>query len=630
MGSKSFSFQSDSAKTLDIVVNSIYTNKEVFLREILSNASDACNKLRYISLSSPEILDDGHVFEITVSFDKANKVITIRDTGIGMDEIDLINNIGTIANSGTKKFSSEMNDESDGKKNDMIGQFGVGFYSVFIVSDRVSLKTRKAGDDTIRVWESDGKEGFSITEIDDPSFQTGTEITMYIKDTEEDFLNKFRLEHIITSYSDCIDFPIKLVDENGNIEQVNTSSAIWLRSKNEISDEEHTKFFNSIAHVGGSPWATIHNRNEGRVEFTNLLYIPSIKPFDLFHPDRKCSIKLYVKRVFITDENIDIIPKHMRFLKGIIDCPDLPLNISRETLQNNNIISNIKKTVVNKVINELNKRAENDEEKYCSEFFANFGSVLKEGLCEPLPTDEREKLMQVCRYFSLKNDRMISIDTYVESMLEKQDTIFYFTANSIESAKNSPQIEGFLSKDIDVLVLIDAVDDFWTSVVQQYKNISMKSITRSDIDLDSFGNENSESNTDSDESKKNVTNENSEFESILSFFKETLKDYVADVVISKKLHNTPACLSISEGAMGMKMERFMREQKQLHYKSKKNLEINIKHTLILSLINISDAIKKEKIVKLLFFQACIAEGEEIENLQDFLSSMTEIMSEALC
>lgn len=626
MGSKSFSFQSDSARTLDIVVNSIYTNKEVFLREILSNASDACNKLRYISLSNTEILEDNHVFEITVSFNKEAKTITIRDTGIGMDEIDLINNIGTIANSGTKKFALEMQNDSDQTQDAMIGQFGVGFYSVFMVSDRVSLKTRKSGDSTVRIWESDGKDGFSIEEVIDNSFQVGTEITMHIRDSEEDFLNKFRLEHVITSYSDCIDFPIKLVDENGNTEQVNSSSAIWLRSKNEISDEEHTKFFNSIAHVGGTPWAIIHNKNEGRVEFTNLLYIPNIKPFDLFHPDRKCSVKLYVKRVFITDENVDIVPKHMRFLKGVVDCPDLPLNISRETLQNNNIISHIKKSVTNKVINELKKSAEKDEGKYCSEFFANFGSVLKEGLCEALPTDEREKLMQVCRFFSIKNDCMISIDTYVESMLEGQKTIFYLTANSIEIAKNSPQIEGFISKDLDVLVLIDAVDDFWTSVVQQYKDISMQSITRSDIDLDCFAKKDSD-NGDACENK--VDSDSDQIADVLSFFKDVLKDDVADVIASKKLHHTPACLSIGEGAMGMKMERFMREQKQLNYRSKKNLEINIKHPLILSLIDMSNVEKKEKIVKLLFFQSCIAEGEEIDNLQEFISSMTEIMSDAI-
>ncbi len=394
-----------------------------------------------------------------------------------------------------------------------------------------------------------------------------------------------------------------------------------LKNKSEVSDEEHQSFFRDIAHVGGAPWMVMHNRNEGSMEYTNLLYIPSIKPFDLFHPDRKCAIQLYVKRVFITEDNVQIIPPYLRFLRGIVDCADLPLNVSRETLQNNSVINKIKKSITNKVINELAKKASDETEKYVDEFWKNFGTVLKEGLCESMPTDEREKLLSICRFYSVKNSKFIGLEEYIKSMLEKQDHIFYVSGSSIESLKKNPNLEGFLKKNIDVLFFTDTVDDFWTTVTYEYQNIKFKSITRSDINLTDF------STTDEKEEKQELLPDQDKLDKLLSFMNATLKDIAANVRISNKLSasSLPTCLAVQEGAMDIRMEKFMIEQKQLISKSKKILEINPTHPVIMKLIDMGESDNAKDLIHLLFDQACIVEGEEIDDPALFVKRINAVI-----
>lgn len=371
----------------------------------------------------------------------------------------------------------------------------------------------------------------------------------------------------------------------------------------------------------------MHNKNEGAIEYTNLLYVPSIKPFDLFHPDRRCSVKLYVNKVFITEDNVQVIPQYLRFLKGIVDSPDLPLNISRETLQNNRVIEQIRRSLTKRVISELGKKAKENLEEY-TKFWTNFGAVLKEGLCEAMPTDEREALLSICRFHSTGDEKLVSIDDYISRMKPEQEHIYYLTGNSLDSVKNSPQLEGFISKGLEVLLFVDPVDDFWTSVVHEYKDQKFKSVTRADVDLENFSSEKKEEENKSDEDK---TEENAD--SILQYFTKVLGSAVKSVKISKKLTDSPVCLAVDEGAMDLRMERFLREQKQLNYRTPKVLEINTKHPVIKSIIkshaeNVENP-TLEDMIHLLFYQACITEGEEMDDASLFAKKLNNLLGKVV-
>ena len=388
-------FDAEVGKVLHLMIHSLYTNKEIFMRELISNSSDACDKLRYLGQTDSKLIKDGADFKITIKVDKEAKTITIRDNGIGMNRDDLNENLGTIAKSGTQSFIDKLS--GDSKKDSMlIGQFGVGFYSSFMIADQITVTSRKAGEDKVYTWYSDGKGEYTISDTD-RNFTRGTEVVLHVKPEEETFIDHFRLKHIVKSYSDHIAMPIMFEDEDGNENQVNSSSALWRRSKSEIKEEQYTEFYKSVSHATDDPWLTMHNKNEGMVEFTNLLYVPSTKTFDLFHPDRKCRVKLYIKRVFIADENVDIVPQYLRFLRGVVDSEDLPLNISRETLQHNAVLEKIKKSITKRVLSELKKKKDNDFEEYLL-FWNNFGGALKEGLCEV--TSDHEKLLEVCIFRS--------------------------------------------------------------------------------------------------------------------------------------------------------------------------------------------------------------------------------------
>ncbi len=618
-------FGAKVGKVLNIVAHKLYRNKDIFLRELISNASDACDKLRYESLSNPDLIDSEGELKITIVVDKEGHKLSITDNGIGMNRQDLIDNLGVIASSGTQKFLEAIESEDSSQKVELIGKFGIGFYSAFMVAAEVIVKSRKAGEKESWLWKSKGDSEFTVRSLDE-EVPRGTEITLLLRPEEHEFLDKFRIENIVTTYSDHIDFPVEFIDEKGNSEKLNSKSAIWTRAKDKITKEEHNEFFLSVAHVGGEPWMILHNKNEGTIEYINLLYIPSIKPFDLFHPDRRCSVKLYVNKVFITEDNVQIIPQYLRFLKGVVDSPDLPLNISRETLQSNKVVEKIRQSLVKKVISKLRKKAEEDLSDY-TKFWNNFGAVLKEGLCEAMNTDAREELLSVCRFYSTANDNntLVSIEDYIGRMKPDQDHIYYLTGNNIETIKKSPQLEGFVSRGLEVLLLVDPVDDFWTSIVTEYQKYKLQSITRVDADLEKFSVQ--------QDQKDESSNSEEDIDLLVKYFTKILGELVSSVKVSKKLTNSPVCLASGDSGMDIRMERFLREQKQLNYKSAKILEINVKHPVIQGIIKSytkdGENSMLEDIIHLLFSQACIIEGEEVNDTSIFSSRMNNIFSKVL-
>jgi molecular chaperone HtpG len=611
MSEETMKFDAEVGKILQLMIHSLYTNKDIFLRELISNSSDACDKLRYLALTNPNLTGDDSNFKITISSDKAAKTITISDNGIGMNKSDLIENLGTIARSGTQQFMQQLTGDSK-KDLELIGQFGVGFYSAFMVADKITVISCKAGEEQNWFWQSSGDGTFTIAEHSSNELKRGTKITLHLRDSEEDFLDRFRIGFIVSTYSDHVAFPIEFIKEDGTVEVLNKASALWTRSKSDITDEQYKEFYKHSAHAFDDPWMILHNKNEGMVEYTNLLYIPSTKPFDLFHPDRKTRVKLYVKRVFITEEGIDLVPAYMRFLRGVIDSEDLPLNISRETLQYNNVVDKIRKSVVKRVLSELKKKLENDRDSYLT-FWNNFGAVLKEGLCEA--SENREQLLEACLFRSALTDQLITIDQYVANMKADQKEIYYYLTGGTKIT-NSPQLEGFIKRGIDVLLLDDTVDDFWVNVEHQYKEKEIKSITRTGIDLP-------------EEEKAAAEQAEKEAGNVLDYFKDILKDRVSDVKVSHKLVDSPVCLSVSENAMDIRMERFLLEQKQIKTGALKILEINLHNPVIKKIkqeveSNLANDDTAE-LVNLLFDQTCIVEGEVIQDAGAFAKRMNKVL-----
>ncbi len=611
---ESLKFNAEIGKVLQLMIHSLYTNKDIFLRELISNASDACDKLRYEALTNSELLSDGTDLAISITIDKEARKLTIADTGIGMSREELVNNLGTIAKSGTQEFLAHLSGDNK-KDTSLIGQFGVGFYSAFMVASDVTVTSSRAGSFDAWQWQSDGSGEFRIAPI---SAETprGTRITLSLKEGEDDYLDAFRLRHIIETYSNHISFPITLAYDDVT-DTVNTGSALWMKPKNEVSKEQYDEFYHHVSHSPDEPWLVLHNKNEGKLEYSNLLFIPSIKPFDLYHPERKKRVKLYVKRVYITEENVDIIPAYLRFLRGVIDSEDLPLNISRETLQANPMLANIKEAVVRRVLSELRKKSENDAEGY-AKFWENFGPVLKEGLCESY--SPREAILEVCR-FATTQENSSTLDAYIARMKEGQENIFILAGESITALKASPQLEGFTARGIEVLLLTDHVDDFWLNVVHEYKGKKFKSITRSDIELEKFPVVNEEKKAE-EELPKNST------EALCKRMKEVLGENVREVRATHKLGASAVCLATQEGAMDFRFERFLIEQKQLATASAKILEINPSHPIIKSLAN-NNAAASDDVIWLLFDQARILEGEGVLNPADFTRRLQGFVERSL-
>ena len=627
-------FSAEISKVLKLMIHSLYTNKDIFLRELVSNASDACDKLRYEALTDSKILGDNADLEIIIKSDKDTNTIEISDNGIGMNRDDLIANLGTIARSGTLEFFDKLS-KTDKKDSSQIGQFGVGFYSAFMVADKVVVTSKKAGEKTAWRWESEGDGSFIISEItDSKDISRGTNILIYLKDEESEYADKFRINHIVSTYSDHIAFPIKQIevgtDSEAEAEIINDGSAVWTKPSSEISAEQYTEFYHHISHSPDEPYLTLHNKVEGVVEYINLLFIPSMKPFDLFHPERRSQVKLYVKRVFITDENASLIPAYLRFVRGVVDSSDLPLNISRETLQDNPVMKKIRESITSRVLTELAKKAKKDVEGY-AKFWSDFGAVLKEGLCEALLEKEKEKLLKVCRFNSTNGNEITSFDDYVSRMKPEQKEIYFLTGDSLESLRKSPQIEGFTSRGIEVLLLSDHVDDFWVNTVREVSGKSLKSIIRVEENLDEITGEKSNDDKADDENKTEKSSD--EINNLISLLKGYYGEEIKEVRTTSKLTETPVCLGIGAGDMDMRMERFMAEHRQLPKRAAKILEINPKHELIkllakkVSKDGSSELI--ENAARMLLDQAKIIEGETIDDATQFAKRLSFFMQEGL-
>ncbi len=632
MSEEQLSFQAEVSRLLDIVAHSLYSNKEIFLRELISNASDACDKLRYLAVTDGDLMKDDPDFRIDLEIDSNANTLTISDNGIGMNRQELIDNLGTIARSGTSAFMEQMESSKDGSN--LIGQFGVGFYSSYMVADKVSVTSRRAGEDQGWQWDSDGKGKFTIAEVEKP--ERGTSITLHLKEEQKEYSEELRLRTIIKTYSDHIPIPIRLKkaspeNEDGSIENdsewetLNSASAIWTRSKSDVTDEQYKEFYHHVAHAYDDPWLREHFRVEGVLEYSGLLYIPGSKPFDLFHPDRKHGVKLYVRRVFITDDCQELIPAYMRFLKGVIDSEDLPLNISREMLQDNPMLRKIRGGIVKRVLGILEKKAENEQEEYLK-FWENFGSVLKEGLYEDLP--QKDALLKLCRFKSIKTDSWISLADYLENMKEGQEHIYYISGEDEQALRRSPQIEGFKAKDVDVLVLHDPVDEFWVTSINEYEGKGFKSVTRGGADLNKI-----DSADDKDDSSKDKEDDKAELGALLGYMKLTLEGEVKDIRSSERLTDSAVCLVADEGDMDIHLERILRSHKQVDEASKRVLEINPKHDLVKRL---SDLIKEdgaakelEDIAWLLLDQARILEGQIPSDAATFAQRMSRVMGKGL-
>jgi molecular chaperone HtpG len=596
---KTYAFSAEIAKVLKLMIHSLYTNKDIFLRELVSNASDACDKLRYMAVTDAAVLGDDAELKISIMGDEKARTLTIRDNGVGMSHDDLIANLGTIAKSGTEEFLQQLGDKKDAS---LIGQFGVGFYSSFMVADKVVVKSRKAGESQAWQWESAGEGEYTVSPLAE-EFTRGTEITLHLRKEDKIYADKHKISFIVQTYSDHISFPI--FGEDG---QLNTAGALWARPAGEVTAEQYKEFYHHVAHQVDEPWMTLHNKMEGKTSYTNLLFIPSRKPFDLFTPERRRRVKLYVKRVFITEE-ANLVPAYLRFVQGVVDSEDLPLNISRETLQHNPLIEKISESVTTKVLGELKKKMAKAPEEYAT-FWQNFGAVLKEGLCEG--TTPKEKILEVCQFHSSAQEGTTSMDAYVERMKPEQEGIYFLLGDRLETLRNHPQLEGFRKQGIEVLLFADHVDDFWVNVVQDYKGKALKSVTKAELKA------------------KEETPEVAGMEALVTMLKDILGDQVRDVRTTHKLAESPVCLAVGEGDMDIRMERFMRENKQLPNTAyAKILEINPDHPVITALATKTRSAEVEDMAWLLLDQARIIEGEEITDPAAFSRRLTQFLTKGL-
>ena len=611
---KNHSFQAEVSKLLDLVANSLYSEREIFLRELISNSADACEKLRYQSLSKKNILGDDVDLKINVRVSKKKKYIEIQDNGIGMTEQELIDNLGTIARSGTSKFMEAMKNK---KETDVsaIGQFGVGFYSSYMVADNVEVISKGAEAEDSYLWKSNGKENYSIEKIDNT--KRGTAIKLLIKKDADEFLDSFRLRSIITKYSNYIPFPIILDDLDNSKEKeekINEGDPLWLKEKKDIKEEDYKQFYNNISFNFDEPLKTIHYNAEGVINYKALLYLPTNQPMDLFNSERKNKIKLYVQKVFITDECDEIMPNWLRFVPGVVDSQDISLNISREMLQNNPVIEKIKKGITNKVLNEISTLAKKDNNKFL-DFWKNFGAVIKEGLYEF--NDHHEKILTLLRFENSMNKEFMSLDKYVESMVKDQKEIYYFANTDKDHIQNSPQLEAFTDKKVPVLFMTDAVDEFCLQNIGKYKDYDFKSISKGKVDLSKVG-ENKETKKDSDKKINNNIN------NLAVLLKEELKDSISDVIISNRLTKSPVLLVAEESGMDINMEKLMKMHNQKTPDSKKILEINAEHPMIVKISENLSSFDHKKISQVILDQANILDGNVLSNPTGYMESLTEL------
>lgn len=621
-------FQAEVKQLLKLMIHSLYSNKEIFLRELVSNASDACDKLRFEALGNDAIYDGDSELGIHVEFDKDAKTLTIRDNGIGMSRDEVVENIGTIANSGTKKFIDSLTGDQ-AKDSHLIGQFGVGFYSTFIVADKVTVKTRRAGLDAAHgvLWESAGEGNYTLETIEKNS--RGTEITLHIREGEEEFLDKWRLQQIIHTYSDHISLPITMAkeveaaDEEGaetsavENEVVNKASALWVRPKTEIEEEEYREFYKHIAHDFEEPLMWSHNKVEGNQSYTSLLYIPKNPPFDLYERERKMGIKLYVKRVFIMNDTDHIMPMYLRFIRGVIDSDDLPLNVSREILQHNKVIDRIKSASVKKVLGMIESMAKDDPEQYAS-FWKSFGNVMKEGPIEDFANKERvAKLLRFASTETGSAEQSISLEDYIGRMKEGQEQIYFLVSDSYNAAKNSPHLEVFKRKGLEVLLLTDRIDEWLVQHLTEFEGKKLQNIAKGDLDLGSFEDE---------EEKKAQEKAEGDLKGVIELMKEKLADKAKDVRITHRLTDSPSCLVLDQYDMGLQMQQIMRAAGQDVPVSKPILEINPDHRLVVQLKEMADQDKFENWSHILFDQALLAEGGQLDDPASYVRRVNSMLS----
>ena len=604
-------FEADTGKILNIVINSLYSDRDIFLRELLSNASDAIHKRKFLGQTEQKILNPG-VDEIFVNVDQKKKTIDILDTGIGLSAADLTETLGTIARSGTSSFLDSIEEASDSKDaaKALIGKFGVGFYSAFMVAEKVVVTTRKAGESAINVWESDGQSGYTISNLED-GFEVGTSIKLFLRKDAKEYADLNKIKSLIKKYSDHILVPIFIQSGVEEKEQANSAQALWTKSPSDVSKEEYDEFYKSGLGSFDEPYVTIHNKTEGSIDFTNLLYVPKTAPFDLFEPERKTKVGLYINRVFISQDVDGIIPTWLRFVKGILDTTSLDLNVSREMVQNSPVIKKISKSLTKRVLSELKKKMKKDKEGYDA-FWDQFGKVLKEGLYED--AENREKIAEITRAYSFKHEKMINLDNYIEEMVEKQDKIYYLAADTLKQAKSSPHLEGFKAKDVDVLLMTDPIDAFWMSQMGTYKEKPFLSVSRDKYDLSEL----------SDESQEN-NDEIQETDTVAALIKDCLGDLVEDVKPTTSLVESPVRLVAGEGGLDFNLERILKAQNADFEGGKKILEVNCNHELVKKIPDLSEELQKS-VSRVLFEQARLLDGEMPSDPQQFSKDLILIGS----
>ena len=612
-------FKTEVSQLLQLIIHSLYSNKEIFLRELISNSSDALDKLRYLSLTDKKYKDVKCKPKITISFDASDKkTLIISDTGIGMNKEDLVESLGTIARSGTKKFIEQLTGDSK-KDSNLIGQFGVGFYSCFMVADKVEVTTKKALEKNAYIWKSDGKTGFNITECDKKDY--GTSIKLFLNDNGSEYTNKWSIETIIKKYSDHIAFPIEIhyteeVDKKieNKVEQVNSASAFWKKSKSSLKEKNYNEFYKTLCGDNDEPLIYIHTQAEGSLAYTTLFYIPKKAPFDMYRADYISGIKLYVNRVFITDDDKELMPTYLRFVRGIIDSEDLPLNVSREILQKNQILAKIKKNSTKKLLNEFKKLLENDRKKYF-EFYEQFGIPLKEGLYQDF--ENKELIMDLLCFKTNKRDKYITLEEYAKKMQKNQKSIFFLTGAKMNELKNSPLLEVCNQKNIEVLLMDSEIDEMVFSNMQKYKDFEFKSINHANALEEIQGDE------DKKETKINV-------EPFIKKVKKVLGDRVKDVVQSQRLSDSPACVVADSNDPTAQMQEMMKQMGQTNFSSIKPIfEINPKHKIIKKLTTMNKNKTFDDSVMLLFDQALLVSNIKIENPGEFIGRINKILEKSL-
>ena len=620
-------FQAEVSQVLNLVIRSLYSNKEIFLRELISNASDAAEKLRFEALSNDALYEGDSDLRIRVSVDKDAGTVTVSDNGIGMSRQEVGETIGTIASSGTRKFLEHLSGDN-AKDSQLIGQFGVGFYSAFIVADKVTLTTRRAGmqaDEGVR-WESTGEGSYTIENAE--RSERGTQIVLHLREDEKEFLDDWRLRGIISKFSDHIALPIEMLKEPEppaegeeakpatEWEQVNKGTALWMRNKADISDDEYQEFYKNTCHDFEEPLTWAHNRVEGTNEYTSLLFVPARAPFDLWDRDQKHGVKLYVRRVFIMDEADKLMPHYLRFVKGVVDSDDLPLNVSREILQHNKKIDSIRSANVKRILGLLEKMAKDDAETY-QKFWDEFGRVLKEGPAEDFAN--REKIGGLLRFATTKSDgdaQTVSLDAYIERMADKQEKIYYITADTLSAARNSPHLEVFKKKDIEVLLLTDRVDEWLVSHFTDYKGKHLQSVAKGELDLGEL---------EDKEDKEKAEKAAEEHKSLIERVKQALGDAVKEVRVSSRLIESPACLVVGDYDMSQNLARVLKQLGQDAPMPTPIIEINLSHPLLERMDNEPDEDKFGELARLVFDQALLAEGGQLEDPAGFVHRLNRLM-----